>query len=179
MRRSHVFSQDISLPVFRQDGPGLRAAKEPRTLATNTKPGKTGRVPRGHLKFGILEVIGVHPHNGYEVIKELEARGGRPSAGSVYPVLSALVNSGHLKLNTRGDRNEYSITPAGTALLVERPRAHGTYDVADIESFLAVKDANKKLTQVVREVNAPASRAKRRKMIKLIDACREAIEALI
>ncbi len=148
-------------------------------MATGPNPRNPARVRRGHLKYSVLEVIAVHARNGYEVIKELEARGGRPSAGSVYPVLAALVKDGSLRVNAVDGRNEYIITPRGKTLLVEYPRPHGAYDVDDVESFLAVKDANKKLTQVVREVSRAVGRAKRRKLMRILDACRSEVEALV
>lgn len=54
--------------------------------------------------------------HGYAIMGELEARvegGWKASPGAIYPALIALVESGHLRFEDRGDLRVYELTETG------------------------------------------------------------------
>ena len=88
--------------------------------------GAGGRGPRmfdaGALRFVVLHLIGERPRHGYELIKEIEqlAGGGyAPSPGAIYPLLSMLLDIGHIDSSAEGNKKLHSITPEGRAWLDE------------------------------------------------------------
>jgi DNA-binding PadR family transcriptional regulator len=74
---------------------------------------------RGDLRLFLLGALEDGPKHGYELMRLLEDRFAglyRPSAGSIYPRLGALVGSG---LVSQEDR-DYALTAAGRAEVAER-----------------------------------------------------------
>ena len=75
--------------------------------------------PRGGLRLFLLGLLEDGPKHGYELMRLLEDRFAglyRPSAGSIYPRLGALVDAG---LVSQDDR-DYALTAAGRAELDDR-----------------------------------------------------------
>ena len=65
--------------------------------------GGRGRGPKmfdaGAMRYIVLQLISEKPRHGYEIIKELEQRSGggyTPSHGAIYPLLSMLLDMGHV-----------------------------------------------------------------------------------
>ena len=84
--------------------------------------GESMRMPRGDIKFHLLEILKETPRHGYEIISELEKQSGgyRPSPGSVYPTLQMLEEGGYLTSEQIDSKKVYTITEAGLKLLEER-----------------------------------------------------------
>jgi DNA-binding PadR family transcriptional regulator len=113
----------------------------------------------GELPLVLLALIEQEPLNGYELMGELERLFGpayQPSAGSVYPALSALEEE-RLIVPT-GDEvpKRYVLTKTGNASVAER-----RYKLAEIErrtgAFLGPRDEVEadlgRLVQAVKEVS--------------------------
>lgn len=70
---------------------------------------------KGFLSFLVLRMISKREMSGYCIRKEIERRRGElPSAGTIYPVLKELRNSGFIKETDGAGRNKmYTITEKG------------------------------------------------------------------
>jgi DNA-binding PadR family transcriptional regulator len=80
---------------------------------------------RGDVKFALLELLQERPMHGYEMMKALEERSGGfyvPSAGTIYPTLQMLEDSGLVTSKEVNGKRIYSITDAGRAALNERQK---------------------------------------------------------
>ena len=76
----------------------------------------------GAMRYIVLQLIAEKPRHGYEIIKELEQRSGggyTPSPGAIYPLLSMLLDMGHVSASPDGNKKLHTITPEGTAFLTE------------------------------------------------------------
>src|SRR5476649_2148088 len=88
--------------------------------------GGGGRGPKmfdaGAMRYVVLQLIAEKPRHGYEIIKELEQRSGggySPSPGAIYPLLSMLLDMGHVLASPDGNKKLHTITPEGEAFLAE------------------------------------------------------------
>jgi DNA-binding PadR family transcriptional regulator len=75
---------------------------------------------KGILRYLILDSLNDKPMHGYEIIKKLnEEFGGMywPSAGSIYPILQALEDEGHVISEESEGKKTYTITPEGKEFL--------------------------------------------------------------
>ncbi|WP_229223703.1 PadR family transcriptional regulator [Duganella sp. sic0402] len=88
--------------------------------------GPRGRGPKmfdaGAMRYVVLQLIAEKPRHGYEIIKELEQRSGggyTPSPGAIYPLLSMLLDMGHVVASPDGNKKLHTITPEGEAFLAE------------------------------------------------------------
>jgi DNA-binding PadR family transcriptional regulator len=85
----------------------------------------TAMVPKGFIRYHVLESLSEKPMSGSEIIDEIEKRtDGRwkPSPGSIYPLLAWLQDNGHVKeLPTdQSGLKRYELTVRGKALLEEQ-----------------------------------------------------------
>ena len=85
-----------------------------------------GRGPKmfdaGAMRYVVLHLIADKPRHGYELIKEIEQLAGgsyAPSPGAIYPLLSMLLDMGHIVTEADGNKKLHSITPEGRAFLDE------------------------------------------------------------
>ena len=77
---------------------------------------------RGDLKFIILDLLKDKPKHGYEIMKDIEARGSgfyAPSPGSIYPTLQMLEDMGYVAPRTEDSKKVYEITDEGRKYLEE------------------------------------------------------------
>ncbi|AKU24114.1 PadR family transcriptional regulator [Massilia sp. NR 4-1] len=88
--------------------------------------GGGGRGPKmfdaGAMRYVVLQLIAEKPRHGYEIIKELAQRAGgayTPSPGAIYPLLSMLLDMGHVSASADGNKKLHTITPEGEAFLAE------------------------------------------------------------
>ncbi len=88
--------------------------------------GGGGRGPKmfdaGAMRYIVLQLISEKPRHGYEIIKELEQRAGgsyTPSPGAIYPLLSMLLDMGHVSATPDGNKKLHTITPEGATFLAE------------------------------------------------------------
>lgn len=101
----------------------------------------------GAMRLYLLDILADgNERHGYEIIKALSDRFGgtySPSAGSIYPRLSKLVEEGLLSSRPDGRRTVYRITEAGLAELDARRS-----EVEDIREDVA--DSIKRLAEDIR-----------------------------
>jgi DNA-binding PadR family transcriptional regulator len=77
-------------------------------------------VAKGDFKMIVLSVLQQRPMHGYEITRVIQeqSRGFyRPSAGSVYPALRALLIKGYVRVKDEDRRKVYQITSTGKKLL--------------------------------------------------------------
>ena len=87
----------------------------------------TAMVPKGFIRYQVLESLGEKPMSGSEIIDEIESRtNGRwkPSPGSIYPLLAWLQDNGHVKElpAEQSGMKRYELTESGRALLAEQKK---------------------------------------------------------
>lgn len=86
-------------------------------------------VPKGFLRYQVLELLSERPLSGSEIMREIERRTNgywRPSPGSVYPLLSWLQDNGLIReLIAQEERvRRYELTEEGKRLLEEQRRLY-------------------------------------------------------
>ncbi|MYM98554.1 PadR family transcriptional regulator [Duganella vulcania] len=88
--------------------------------------GGRGRGPKmfdaGAMRYVVLHLIAEKPRHGYEIIKALEQLSGgsyTPSPGAIYPLLSMMLDMGHVSATADGNKKLHTITPEGEAFLAE------------------------------------------------------------
>jgi DNA-binding PadR family transcriptional regulator len=77
---------------------------------------------KGTLKYVILDLLKDQPSHGYQIIQALQSRlagSYKASAGSVYPALRLLENSGYVTSTKRDAKKTYTVTEAGRKFLHE------------------------------------------------------------
>lgn len=75
-------------------------------------------IRRGHLKFYVLRLLSERRLTGYGLIKAIESETGfwRPSAGSMYPLLSTMREAGLIcEVEEPDGTSRWEITPEGKA----------------------------------------------------------------
>ena len=81
-------------------------------------------VPKGFIRYHVLEVLSQKPMSGSELMDEIERHTGgfwKPSPGSIYPLLSWLQDNGYIKeLPVENGLKRYELTESGKALLDEQ-----------------------------------------------------------
>jgi len=84
----------------------------------------TAMVPKGFIRYQVLEALNEKPMSGSEIMEEIEKRTGgfwKPSPGSIYPLLSWLQDNGYIKeLPTENGLKRYELTESGKSLLEEQ-----------------------------------------------------------
>jgi len=133
----------------------------------------TAIVPKGFLRFYVLELLAEKPMSGSEIIHEIEAKTEglwKPSPGSIYPLMSWLQDQGYVKEvpAEEAGTKRYMLTDGGKAFLEEQIKARETmrkrfklfgplffdffwYDLHTKEG-LELKKASQKLTEAVWEL---------------------------
>jgi DNA-binding PadR family transcriptional regulator len=86
----------------------------------------TAMVPKGFIRYQVLEALNEKPMSGSEIMEEIEKRTGgfwKPSPGSVYPLLAWLQDNGCIKeLPTENGLKRYELTESGKSLLEEQKK---------------------------------------------------------
>ncbi|MGF3522261.1 MAG: PadR family transcriptional regulator [Candidatus Bathyarchaeia archaeon] len=84
----------------------------------------TAMVPKGFIRYHVLEALNEKPMSGSELIDYIEQHTGghwRPSPGSIYPLLSLLQDHGCIKeLPAENGLKRYELTENGRLLLEEQ-----------------------------------------------------------
>ncbi len=84
----------------------------------------TAMVPKGFIRYHVLEALKEKPMSGSELMGELEKHTGgfwKPSPGSIYPLLNWLQEKGYIKeLPTENGFKRYELTETGNSLLAEQ-----------------------------------------------------------
>jgi DNA-binding PadR family transcriptional regulator len=87
----------------------------------------TAIVPKGFLRFQVLELLAEKPMSGSEIMNEIEKKTNgcwKPSPGSIYPLLAWMQDNGYVKelpMDENGMKR-YLLTDKGKTLLEEQRR---------------------------------------------------------
>ncbi len=83
-------------------------------------------VPKGFIRYHVLEALNQKPMSGSELTDEIEKHTGgfwKPSPGSIYPLLSLLQDNRYIKeLPTENGLKRYELTESGRLLLEEEKK---------------------------------------------------------
>lgn len=116
-----------------------------------------GRGPKmfdaGAMRYVVLQLIADRPRHGYDIIKEIEQRAGggyAPSPGAIYPLLSLLLDLGHVSAALEGNKKLHSITPEGQAFLDDNRQ----FVDAILARMAAPPDGRDDLRQLMHELKA-------------------------
>ena len=85
----------------------------------------TAIVPKGFIRYQVLELLGEKPMSGSEIMNEIEKKTEghwKPSPGSIYPLLSWLQDNNYIKELPveEGGMKRYTLTDRGENLLAEQ-----------------------------------------------------------
>lgn len=101
-----------------------RGAQRCQAAAQGHHSGGHGRGPKmfdaGAMRYVVLQLIADKPRHGYDIIKEIEQRAGggyTPSPGAIYPLLSMLLDLGHVSSVPDGNKKLHAITDEGQVFL--------------------------------------------------------------
>lgn len=142
-----------------------------------------GRVfAHGELHLALLALIRRRPMHGYELMtclqSMLDAR-YRPSAGSIYPALSALVAEGLLERRRAGRRQLYQLTPTGAEALEDRSEALAMLELRTGVRFDGTGGIDGHLARFGARVNKVAPSVDANEVAEILDAAAEQIERLV
>jgi DNA-binding PadR family transcriptional regulator len=86
----------------------------------------TAMVPKGFIRYHVLEALSQKPMSGSELMDDIERHTGgfwKPSPGSIYPLLSWLQDNGCIKeLPVENGLKRYELTESGKSLLDEQKK---------------------------------------------------------
>jgi DNA-binding PadR family transcriptional regulator len=86
----------------------------------------TAMVPKGFIRYHVLEALNEKPMSGSELMDEIEKHTGgfwKPSPGSIYPLLAWLQDNAYIKeLPTENGLKRYELTSSGKGLLEEQKK---------------------------------------------------------
>jgi len=86
----------------------------------------TAMVPKGFIRYHVLEALSQKPMSGSELMDDIEGHTGgfwKPSPGSIYPLLSWLQDNGYIKeLPAENGLKRYELTESGKSLLTEQKK---------------------------------------------------------
>ncbi|OMH36906.1 PadR family transcriptional regulator [Tersicoccus sp. Bi-70] len=150
--------------------------------------GERRRAGRGDIRLAVLAVLAENSSNGYGVMKAIAARtedAWTPSAGSIYPILSQLVDEGLIVGEGQGRSVDYALTDEGRAYVEENREtidavwdtapSHGPWPGAElIELFSSIAE----LTKAAKQLRG-ATTEQQQAAIKEVDAARRAIYRIL
>jgi DNA-binding PadR family transcriptional regulator len=86
----------------------------------------TAMVPKGFIRYHVLEALSQKPMSGSELMDDIEKHTGgfwKPSPGSIYPLLSWLQDNGYInELPVENGLKRYELTESGKSLLDEQKK---------------------------------------------------------
>jgi DNA-binding PadR family transcriptional regulator len=84
-------------------------------------------VPKGFLRYHVLEALSEKPMSGSELMEEIQKRTGghwKPSPGSIYPLLAWLQDNAYIvELPTDNGLKRYELTASGKEFFEEQAKA--------------------------------------------------------
>jgi len=89
-------------------------------------------VPKGWLRYQVLELLNEKPMSGSEIMNEIERRSNgcwKPSPGSVYPLLAWLQENGYIREvpTEEAGVKRYTLTDKGKQLLEEQRKVEAQF----------------------------------------------------
>src|SRR4030066_1786613 len=86
----------------------------------------TAMVPKGFIRYHVLEAMNEKPMSGSELMEEIEKHTGgfwKPSPGSIYPLLAWLQDNEYIReLPAENGLKRYELTQNGKSLLEEQKK---------------------------------------------------------
>jgi DNA-binding PadR family transcriptional regulator len=86
----------------------------------------TAMVPKGFIRYHVLEVLNQRPMSGSEIMDEIENQTGgfwKPSPGSIYPLLAWLQDNGYIReMPVENGLKRYELTESGKSLFEEQKK---------------------------------------------------------
>ncbi len=86
----------------------------------------TAMVPKGFIRYHVLEALNEQPMSGSELMEEIEKHSGgfwKPSPGSIYPLLAWLQDNSYVReLPQENGLKRYELTQNGKALFEEQKK---------------------------------------------------------
>ena len=86
----------------------------------------TAMVPKGFIRYHVLEALNEKPMSGSELMEEIEKHTGgfwKPSPGSIYPLLAWLQDNAYIKeLPSESGLKRYELSQSGKGLLAEQEK---------------------------------------------------------
>jgi len=142
------------------------------------------RARRGDIRAAVLALLAEEPMHGYEMIKEIEERTNglwRPSAGSIYPTLQLLEETGLIEGEDQDGKRRFSLTDEGRKAAEGRSgklpweQVSADADLGEVnlrESFLALRAA-------VLQVGRAGSEDQRTRARDALDAARKQVYGIL
>lgn len=134
----------------------------------------------GELALVLLALVRRRPMHGYDLLSELGRvlPSYRPSPGSVYPALAALVEEGLLESSSEsGRRRVYRITRVGRDALARRRAALAAFEVRTGARLGLQEVAEAALDRLRARVLEVAERVEPDRLEKILDGAARAVEA--
>ena len=86
----------------------------------------TAMVPKGFIRYHVLETLNEKPMSGSELMEEIEKHTGgfwKPGPGSIYPLLAWLQDNAYVKeLPSENGLKRYELSQSGKGLLAEQEK---------------------------------------------------------
>jgi DNA-binding PadR family transcriptional regulator len=138
------------------------------------------RAKRGQIRQGILALLKEKPHNGYQLMQELEHRSHgvwRPSPGSVYPTLQQLEDEGLVKGEEQDGGRTFSLTARGETWVKNHPRrfANPWGEFADDGEYVALLDYLRGINMTTRQMLQLGSQQQKKAASELLKATRRSL----
>jgi DNA-binding PadR family transcriptional regulator len=97
-------------------------------------------IPRGILKSYILLLLEKKPMHGYAIIQEIQKKTKfwKPSPGTIYPQLAALVKEGAIKKKLENRRYVYSLTKHGKRMSTDVAAVKQEFQKKSFETLAAI-----------------------------------------
>jgi DNA-binding PadR family transcriptional regulator len=140
------------------------------------------RAKRGEIRQGILALLRERPHNGYQLMQELEHRSHgvwRPSPGSVYPTLQQLEDEGLVAGEEAGGGRTFSLTPRGETWIKNHPRRFAApwaqFADATAGDYIALLDYLRSINMTARQLLQLGSPQQKKSASELLKATRRSL----
>jgi DNA-binding PadR family transcriptional regulator len=138
------------------------------------------RAKRGQIRQGILALLKERPHNGYQLMQELEHRSHgvwRPSPGSVYPTLQQLEDEGLVKGEEQDGGKMFGLTARGETWVKNHPRrfVNPWGQFADDGEYAALLDYLRGINMTTRQVLQLGSQPQKKAAAELLKATRRSL----
>ncbi len=166
----------------RAEGPWGDWMIDPRMARRWGGPGGR-RMRRGDVRGEVLTALLDGPAHGYEVIRRLEERSGgfwRPSAGSVYPTLQLLEDSGMVRAFDQDGRRTYELTDEGRAEAEQHAaRTAESGDDPDLRRRFAVREAAVSVIKAAVQVDHVANPDQVERALGVLRQARQALYQIL
>lgn len=148
---------------------------------------RRSRAGRGDVRAAIISLLSEEPHNGYQIIQEINERTGglwRVSSGSVYPAISQLEDEGLIEPTDGNSRKLFALTQAGrehseqNAEQLARLWEAGAED-ARMGEFLQYRELIGQLAAATRQVNDIGTQAQREEAKQVLTRARQSLYKLL